>query len=171
MDALTVDLIGLRYKVQAARIVKRIERESGMAIDVSGLKAKALKARANWDRLHAAYDKFNELAPEHATEVEGMTSGLGEMQSDLEFATNLMGNSSGGSEKVADTPLEKQVIKPSDVGDVATVLPEVQLGPIDASLAAAIAIDTSVAHITETQTFGSGRHITTARAVPSRRDL
>lgn len=64
-----------------------------MAVDVSGLKAKALKARANWDRINAAYDKFNELAPDHATEVEGLSSGLAEMQTDLEFATNLMGNS------------------------------------------------------------------------------
>src|SRR5580692_9633942 len=93
MDALTVDLIGLRYKVQAARIVKRIERESGMAIEIKGLKMDALTARANLDRIKAAYAKFNDMAPAHAIEVEGLAEQVSTMQSDLEFAAGLLGNS------------------------------------------------------------------------------
>jgi hypothetical protein len=182
MDALTVDLIGLRYKVQAVRIVKRIERESGMAIDVSGLKAKALKARANWDRLHAAYDKFNELkmdaltardnldrikaayakfndiAPAHAIDVEGLAEQVSTMQSDLEFAAGLLGNSPPLGQEL---PVDKSPPQ----------------GPFTGTATA-----TSVIHMTDTQTFVDGQpvvptpspvmsHAPMARAVPSRRDL
>ena len=149
MDALTVDILWLTLKVQAARIVRRIGRESGkpMAIDVSGLKAKALKARANWDRINAAYDKFNELAPDHATEVEGLSSGLAEMQTDLEFATNLMGNS------LALPPKEP----PPEVID------------LTGNAAMQSIVVTSIQAVEPSNPIHTA--IPMARAVPSRRDL
>jgi hypothetical protein len=44
-----------------------------MPIEIKGLKAKALKARANLDLLGSAYDRFNEAAPAHAADVQGLT--------------------------------------------------------------------------------------------------
>jgi len=75
---------------------ERIERRKLMAIEIKGLKADALTARANLDKLRAAYAKFNEAAPAHAADVEGLATTIGGMQSDLEFAATVMGNSDGG---------------------------------------------------------------------------
>ena len=93
MDQLTVDILWLTLKVQAARIVRRIGRESGMAIEIKGLRDQALEARSNLDRIKAAYTKFNEAAPAHALDVEGLAEQVGTMQSDLEFAATVLGNS------------------------------------------------------------------------------
>ena len=81
-----------------------LENETEMAIEIKGLKAQAILARKNLDALNVAYAKFNEAAPVHASEVGKMASDLGEMQSDLEFATNLLGNSASDSEKLDDIP-------------------------------------------------------------------
>ena len=111
MDDLTANLIGLTLRVQAYRIVRRIERET-MAIDMSGLKAKAMAARANWERLNAAYEGFNTTAPLHAADVEALSAGLAEMQSDLDFATATMGNS-----PPVVPPKEPPAAPPTTAGD------------------------------------------------------
>jgi hypothetical protein len=77
------------------------ERHARMAIEIKGLKLQAMTARGHLDRLAAAYAKFNEAAPAHAADVEGMAEQVTEMQSDLEFATNLMGNASQDSERLS----------------------------------------------------------------------
>jgi hypothetical protein len=46
----------------------------GMALELKGLKGKAIAARSNIERLNAAYDVFNEKAPAHASDVEGMAT-------------------------------------------------------------------------------------------------
>jgi hypothetical protein len=78
-----------------------LESQDEMAIELKGLRAKALAARGHLDKINVAYDKFNEAAPAHAADIAKMATDLGEMQSDLEFATNLLGNSAGESEKLA----------------------------------------------------------------------
>ena len=64
-----------------------------MAIEIKGLRDQALEARSNLDRIKAAYTKFNEAAPAHALDVEGLAEQVGTMQSDLEFAATVLGNS------------------------------------------------------------------------------
>jgi hypothetical protein len=88
---------------------ERSERRKLMAIEIKGLKADALTARANLDKLRAAYAKFNEAAPAHAADVEGLAATIGGMQSDLEFAATVMGNSDGGSEKLANGASETPI--------------------------------------------------------------
>ncbi len=95
--------------VVAYRFQLENERNSRMAIEIKGLKADALTARANLDKLRAAYAKFNEAAPAHAADVEGLAESIGGMQSDLEFAATVMGNSAGESEKLADGDSKKPV--------------------------------------------------------------
>jgi hypothetical protein len=99
----------LRFEVYSSDLAQAllelgldIERRSEMAIELKGLRAKALAARSHLDKINAAYDKFNAAAPAHADEVAKMATDLGEMQSDLEFATGLLGNSAEGSEKLDD---------------------------------------------------------------------
>ena len=89
-----------------ARAIMELSEENAdpMAIELKGLRAKALAARGHLDKINAAYDKFNEAAPAHASEISKMASDLGEMQSDLEFATNLLGNSAEDSERLTDPP-------------------------------------------------------------------
>jgi hypothetical protein len=99
----------ITFKSISRRLARAImelsfENEDEMAIELKGLRAKALAARGHLDKINAAYDKFNEAAPAHASEIAKMASDLGEMQSDLEFATNLMGNSAGDSEKLVEHP-------------------------------------------------------------------
>lgn len=60
---------------------------------LKGLRLKATQARANIDALNKAYDAFNQQSTDHVAEVEGMAIDLGDMQSDLDFATRTLGNS------------------------------------------------------------------------------
>ena len=71
--------------------------ENYVAIEIKGLKAKALKAASNMDRLNQAYDKFNEAAPAHAMDVEGLTPQIEGLAEDLAFAAQVLGNSVAGS--------------------------------------------------------------------------
>lgn len=106
-------------------ITRRVLLQKGytMPIEIKGLKNKALKARANLDALSAAYDKFNEAAPAHAADVAGLTEQVGSMQSDLEFAANVMGNSNAKSDEESDKG-EKQIINGKDVSkDVSFLKP------------------------------------------------
>lgn len=108
LRSLTAHITAYRFQLEN----ERSERRKLMAIEIKGLKAKALAARANLDKLSQAYDRFNEMAPAHAADVIGLTEQVTGMQSDLEFASTLMGNSVGESEKLA----EKQVVTSADVG-------------------------------------------------------
>jgi hypothetical protein len=103
-----------------ARAIMELSNESQdeMAIELKGLRAKALAARGHLDKINAAYDKFNEAAPAHASEISKMASDLGEMQSDLEFATNLLGNSGDGSERL----IKEDPPKPGPFPSYPTVL-------------------------------------------------
>jgi hypothetical protein len=74
-------------------IVYRVAREMGMALELKGLKGKAIAARSNIERLNAAYDVFNEKAPAHASDVEGMAHQVEQMNEDLGFAVTTLGNS------------------------------------------------------------------------------
>ena len=75
-----------------------------MALQLKGIAGKALQARANVERLNKAYDTFNEAAPAHASDVEGLAKQVNGMQDDLDFAVNTLGNSAG----VSDDTKEKE---------------------------------------------------------------
>lgn len=99
-----------------------------MALELKGLKGKALKARASLDALNTAYDKFNVDAAAHAADVTALTKDLEGMQDDLQFATATLGNSVNGSaasEATQEQPGEKQVLSEADVGKLN---PESNLG-------------------------------------------
>jgi hypothetical protein len=164
MDALTVDLIGLRYKVQAARIVKRIERESGMAIEIKGLKMDALTARANLDRIKAAYARFNDMAPAHAIDVEGLAEQVSTMQSDLEFAAGLLGNSPPPGQEL---PVGKPMAQ-AGVGDLNQPMaaPDLSLAPQQLN-----PLDLVRPNDPNNPMSTILSHAPMARSVPSRRDL
>lgn len=83
-------------------IAERVLLQRGIAVplEIKGLKGKALRARANIDALNAAYDKFNVTAPAHVMDVEGLTKQVGGMQTDLEFAANVLGNSTEHSDTI-----------------------------------------------------------------------
>jgi len=81
-----------------------------MALEIKGLRGDALKARSHIDALRRAYAKFNEGAAAHAADVEAIASQVGGMQSDLEFAANVLGNSANSSEDTE--PDEKPFQKP-----------------------------------------------------------
>lgn len=68
-----------------------------MALELKGLKGKVLAATKNIDRLNQAYDKFNEAAPAHAADVEGLTPQIEALSSDLAFAAQVLGNSVASS--------------------------------------------------------------------------
>ena len=115
LDDLTIALNKRTAHIIAARFHLENERHESrkkMAIEIKGLKADALTARANLDKIRAAYAKFNAAAPAHAADVEGLAESIGGMQSDLEFAATVMGNSAGESEKLAQTSSETPVTTP-----------------------------------------------------------
>lgn len=91
-----------------------------MPLEIKGLRGKALKAAANLDRLNQAYDAFNEAAPAHAADVEGLTPQIAALQDDLTFATQTLGNSVAGSnngagqEKAKEQSGQQQDVKDSD---------------------------------------------------------
>ena len=95
----------LRFAVQSYRVWRRGAYE--MALELKGLKAKSLKARASLDALNTAYDKFNADAVAHGADVAALTKDLEGMQEDLQFATATLGNSVNGSaaSEVAAEPL------------------------------------------------------------------
>ncbi len=76
-----------------------------MALELKGIRGKAIKAAANLDRINLAYDKFNEAAPAHAADVEGLTPQIEQLGEDLTFAATMLGNSANGSEDSQPRPL------------------------------------------------------------------
>ena len=87
-----------------------------MALELKGLKAKAMAARANIGKLDAAYAEFNAKAGSHVSDVEGLTEQIGEMTDDLSFITRELGNSVAGSNAGA-TEKPKETPPPSDNGE------------------------------------------------------
>lgn len=75
-----------------------------MPIEIKGLKAKSMLARGNIDRINSAYDKFNEAAPAHAADVEGLASQIGQHHEDLEFAASMLGNSTERLDEQSEQP-------------------------------------------------------------------
>lgn len=76
----------------------RLHRGLDMPIEIKGLKAKAMVARGHIDRINRAYDKFNEAAPAHAADVEGLAEQISQHHEDLSFAANVLGNSTEQSD-------------------------------------------------------------------------
>jgi hypothetical protein len=120
LDDLTIALEKRTAHIVAARFElenQRHESRKKMAIEIKGLRSDALLARANIDKVRAAYARFNAAAPAHADDVDKLASDITGMQSDLEFAATVMGNSDGGSERLADT--QKQgVVTPNTLAGV-----------------------------------------------------
>lgn len=105
MDDITRAISQAADRIVAHRLIRLIETgEILMPLEIKGIKAQALKARANIDALRAAYDKFNEAAPAHAADVDGLTSQVNSMQDDLQFAVTTLGNSVTESEKLPTEP-------------------------------------------------------------------
>lgn len=109
---LTAQITAYRFARHNQIIDERREMRI-MALEIKGLKGKALKARANIDALNAAYDKFNEDASAHAADVEGLTSQVTSMQDDLQFAVTTLGNSTSESEKLDEKPKEAPPTPPT----------------------------------------------------------
>ena len=68
-----------------------------MALEIKGLKGKALQAGGMFDRLNKAYDKLIETGAAHATDVESLPGQIEGMQDDLTFMVQTLGNSINGS--------------------------------------------------------------------------
>ena len=78
------------------RLVRYRKREPGsweMALEIKGLKGKAMKAGAMFDRLNIAYDKLIETGTAHAADVESLPAQIEGMQDDLSFMVQTLGNS------------------------------------------------------------------------------
>ena len=103
-DDITAAIAGLTTRVWLYRLVRR---ETSMPLELKGLKAKAMAARAHIGKLDAAYEAFNAKAGSHASDVEGLTAQIGYMSDDLSFATATLGNSvaaSNGDTEAVDPP-------------------------------------------------------------------
>jgi|SRR6185312_1801696 len=110
-DCITCAIADAADRITAFRLVRLLEQgELTMALELKGLKAESVAARAHHARLLQAYRSFNVAAPAHAAEVEGLSEEITEMSSDLAFAVGLGGNGGGsgaateGKEKPADPP-------------------------------------------------------------------
>lgn len=112
-------LTGRLYVYRMAR--KKIE----MALEIKGLKAKALKAAGHLDRLNAAYDKFNEAAPLHAADVEGLAPQIEALADDLTFAAQTLGNSVAPS---GEQQRDMQKVDVVDMSALATALGSPEVG-------------------------------------------
>ena len=134
-----------------------------MALEIKGLKLQAMTARGHLDRLSKAYAKFNEAAPAHAADVEGMAEQIGELSSDLEFATNLMGNSSAVLGNGPDEPAES-IPRLAQAQPEPIVTQAKALNPLDLQYPNQPPPAVNVANPVM-------NHTPMARTVPSRRDL
>ena len=123
-----------RAEIIEHRLVRHRKREPGsweMALEIKGLKGKALKAGAMFDRLNVAYDKLIETGTAHATDVESLPGQIEGMQDDLQFMVQTLGNSVNGSGQGASgKPVETPATKVPDItlGEL-TAAPETAAGP------------------------------------------
>lgn len=116
MDDLADAIEHLTDRVIIQRVLHKMFNEGKilMPIELKSLKDKALAARRHIDRLHRAYDGFNEAAPAHARDVEGIAGDVEAMTEDLTAAARILGNSEAGSGE-PERPVEKP--EPSDNGE------------------------------------------------------
>lgn len=119
----TCQVIAQRFSLENERMRKMLE--------IKGLKADALVMRANIERLRNAYKAFNALAPSHAGDVEGLVGQVTGMGEDLEFAVNLLGNSTGESEKLAEKLKQEPVVDKAE--DEATPVRSPEVGQVETS--------------------------------------
>lgn len=96
-----------------------------MPIELKGIRGKALKAAAALDRINSAYDSFNEKAPAHAADVEGLMPQIEALHDDLTFAAQVLGNSSGES-KLAETPKPAPAVTTGETTQTTVRPPEVE---------------------------------------------
>ena len=119
--------------LHAYRFVRLLEQgEIGVAIEIKGIRAEALAARGHLDRIMAAYRKLNDAAPSHASDVEGLSDQIGSLQSDLEFAANVLGNSAGASgvsQEPTITRAEVDAAMQGAVGQSGSIYPITQNPP------------------------------------------
>jgi hypothetical protein len=119
-----------------AIMVYRKLRQMGvydMPIELKGIRGKAIKAAQNIERLNLAYDKFNEAAPAHAADVEGLAPQIESLSEDLTFAAQTLGNSVNGSagsgestEQPKALPAVQQPETPSTAQGGSGAIPESQ---------------------------------------------
>jgi hypothetical protein len=69
----------------------------GMALELKGLKGKAMSFRANIEAIGREYDAGNEVAIEHLSDVKGLRSDVTAMRDDLKAAVDITKNSVAGS--------------------------------------------------------------------------
>lgn len=69
----------------------------------------ATEARGHMDAISKAYRKLNDGARVHRADVEALASQVGDMQSDLEHAANVMGNGGENSEESQEGQRESLV--------------------------------------------------------------
>jgi len=116
---ITAHVVAYRFQLENERIAERREFQI-MALELKGLKAKAMTARANIGKLDAAYDAFNAQATTHVSDVESLAEQLGGMAEDLTFATTTLGNSVAGSNAGAtEKPKEQSAENPITTDRVA----------------------------------------------------
>lgn len=107
MDAITAAIAKRTCHIIAYRFRLENERHARMALEIKGLRGKALQAGSMFDRLNRAYDKLLETGHAHADDVESLAPQIGGMQDDISFAVQTLGNSVGasnGSEKPEEPP-------------------------------------------------------------------
>ena len=123
IDRWAAEIIAYRLRWQNDIIDERRELRT-MALELKGLKGRAMTARAHIGRLDAAYEAFNAKAGNHVSDVEGLTEQVGEMADDLSFATAVLGNSVAGSNSGTGEP------RPA----ASVVLPNIMAGVGDLNL-------------------------------------
>jgi hypothetical protein len=96
IDRLTDRIIAYRFWRYYKRKYEE-RRLADMALELKGLKAKAMVARANIGDLDKAYDDLNAATASHASDVRGLKEQVGYMADDLSFATAALGNSVAAS--------------------------------------------------------------------------
>lgn len=160
LERRTAEITAYRFSRHNQIIEERRELWT-MALELKGLKGKAIKAAGFIDRLNTAYDAFNEAAPLHAADVEGLTPQIEGLQEDLAFAAQVLGNSVAGSNagatgEVKEKAGEKQVVTTAEVGKIDQAI--VSESPAAASGRVALGAHPDVPEVAETasQTFPQG---------------
>jgi hypothetical protein len=116
IDRLTAFITEYRLwrHIRRHREIRALE-DYDVALELKGLKAKAMAARAHIGKLDAAYEAFNAKAGSHVSDVEGLTAQIGYMSDDLSFHTASLGNSvaaSNGDTEAVEPPKPPPAIPP-----------------------------------------------------------
>lgn len=81
--------------------------ELRMPLELKGLKANLLKLQARVDRLNSLASAGDEKGAVLESHLSDIGKQLGAHIDDIEFAANVLGNSSGASQAVAEKPAEQ----------------------------------------------------------------